>query len=51
MFKSIQDVKDISLYYIKLYDFSRNYKPSIIRLTGHCKSHQRYHGIICTVVG
>ena len=22
MFKSIQDVRDISLYYIKLYDFS-----------------------------
>ena len=47
MFKSIQDVRDISLYYIKLYVFFF-YKPSRIIQTGHCKGHQRYHGIIYT---
>ena len=37
MFKSIQDVRDISLYYIKLYDFFTNhqesYKQDIVKVT------------------
>ena len=38
MFKSIQDVRDISLYYIKLYDFSftnpqKSYKHDIVNVT------------------
>ena len=49
MFKSIQDVRDISIYYIKLYDFF--YKPSRTIQTGHCKGHQRYHDMIYTDIG
>ena len=50
MFKSIQDVRDISLSYIKLYDFSftnlqESYKQDIVKVT------KRYHGIIYTDIG
>ena len=38
MFKSVQDVRDISLYYIKLYDFTftnhqESYKQDSVKVT------------------